>query len=282
MIRALRIHQWSKNLLLALPILCAHQLSDPQRVLQLALAFVCFCLGASGQYLLNDTLDAEADRVHPTKRFRPVASGQVSVASARLLAAILIPASLAGGWFISRDFFLLSIVYHVLTVAYSYWLKHQAIVDVLLLACLYVLRVFAGGAATGIQVSQWLLTFSLFFFLTLAVLKRFAEMRSRTDNSAVRDYFPGDEYLLAAMGVSAGYLSVLVLAFYIQQPITTGLYRQPGWLWLLCPLLLHWISRLWLIAFRRAMPGDPLDFSLTDAASYLTVVLASLLVYTAI
>ena len=281
-VRALRPHQWSKNLLLFLPLVCAHQIGNSFLWEQVGLAFLLFSLGASGQYLINDLLDREADRLHPIKRNRPVASGQLSPMAAVVLAAGLIGVSLAGAGALSLEFLLVVALYQVLTPMYSLWLKRQAILDVLLLACLFTLRVFAGGAVTGIVVSPWLLTFSLFLFLMLAILKRFAEIRSQGESIAVRGYQTEDESILIALGIAAGYLSVLVMAFYIQQPTTTAMYRHAGRLWLLCPILLYWISRLWLIAFRRRMPGDPLDFSLTDGVSYLVMVSSCAVVYASV
>ncbi|MBL8295661.1 MAG: UbiA family prenyltransferase [Bryobacterales bacterium] len=282
MLGALRLHQWTKNLLLLLPVVCAHQVGDWAHLSLVFWAFLFFSAGTSGQYLINDLLDLEADRAHPIKKGRAIASGRVSRRSAIVTAALLLSVSLAGAFWINNNFLGLMAGYHFLTLAYTGWLKHKAIVDVLLLACLYTLRVFAGGAATDIVVSQWLLTFSLFFFFMLAVLKRFAEMRWRSTELRVRDYHSADQLLLAGIGIPAGQLSVLVLAFYIQQPGTTELYHHPEWLWLLCPLLLYWASRMWLIAHRGAMPGDPLDFSLTDPLSYGALAAAGMIVYKAV
>jgi 4-hydroxybenzoate polyprenyltransferase len=282
MIRLFRVHQWSKNLLLLLPILCAHEVGNRSLWPRLGLAILFFSLGASGQYVLNDLRDLADDRAHPRKRKRPLAAGEVGVASAWVSGVGLIAASLAGSWWVGSSFLGVAVLYHLLTFAYSLWLKHQAVVDVLVLAVLFTLRVFAGGAATGIQVSPWLLTFALFFFLMLAVLKRFAEMRAREPDTRIRDYRGGDEYLLAALGVPAGYLSVLVVAFYIQQPQTTVLYSQPELLWLLCPILLYWSSRMWLVAHRRLMEKDPLDFALTDPASYVVLMAIGAVAYAAI
>jgi 4-hydroxybenzoate polyprenyltransferase len=282
MIRALRLHQWSKNLLLLLPIFCAHQAGNGVLWEPLALAFLFFSLGASGQYLLNDLLDRGADGAHPEKSTRPIAQGDIAPWQAVAVAALLIGVALVGAWRVNREFFEVVALYQVLTTAYSVKLKHRALMDVIVLACLFTLRVFAGGAATNITVSPWLLTFALFFFLMLAVLKRFAELEAPHASEGVRDYRPGDQFLLASMGISAGFLSVLVLAFYIQQPQTVLLYSRPDRLWLLCPVLLYWISRMWLIAHRGDMRRDPLDFALLDGVSYLVLGVSAVVAYAAI
>lgn len=262
--------------------MCAHEAGNWSHFSRVLWAFLFFSLGASGQYLINDLFDLDADRVHPIKKNRAIAAGRVSARAAGAVAALLVALSLAGAFWINTEFFQLVGAYHVLTLGYTAWLKHKAVVDVLMLACFYTLRVFAGGAAGGVVVSQWLLTFSLFFFFMLAVLKRFAEMRWRGGERKVRDYGSEDQLLLAGIGIPAGQLAILVVAFYIQQPTTANLYRQPGWLWLICPLLLYWTSRMWLIAYRGAMPGDPLNYALTDRLSYGTLALAGMVVYTAV
>lgn len=273
MIRALRPAQWSKNLLLAVPMLVGHRLGDGRKWTELALAFAAFSLAASAVYIINDLADLAADRRHPTKRGRPFASGELSrgtgLAMAGVLIAVAAGISAAGlpgafGWALGA--------YLLLTSAYSMGLKRAAILDVILLAGLYAHRLIAGGLATDVFPSPWLLAFSSFLFLSLALAKRVAELLALKDagdtQAAGRGYAVGDIELLKAAGVSSGYLSVLVFCLYISSDAVTLLYRSPLILWLICPLLVYWITRVWFLAQRRVLLEDPVLFTLTDKVSY--------------
>jgi 4-hydroxybenzoate polyprenyltransferase len=269
-LRAMRVHQWAKNLLLAVPALTAHALGWHTAGIVLA-AFVAFSLAASSVYLLNDLLDLEDDRHHPRKRTRPFASGELPLAHGLLGTVVLLAVSVAIAAGLSHSFLLALLAYLALTSAYSIVLKHYMLLDVLLLASLYTIRIFAGAAAIAVPVSSWLLAFSMFAFLSLALVKRTSELvtlrqLSRTAASG-RDYRVSDLQVLTSMGVAAGYAAVLVLALFVSAPDVAARYGHPQVLWLLCPLLLYWLSRLWMKTLRGEMHDDPLVFAFRDRAS---------------
>ena len=272
-VRALRPHQWAKNVLVALPAGLAHRLGEPAVAADVVLAFVAFSLCASGTYVVNDLLDRDRDRGHPTKRHRPFASGALSAGAgvamaagllggAFALAALVLPAAFVG----------LLAAYVLATVAYSLRLRAVPVLDVLVLAGLYALRVLAGGAAVGVAVSEWLLAFSVFFFLALALLKRYAELRQIETGAAPPDngrgYEAGDAALVRAVGPACGLIAVLVFALYVTGPEVSALYGRPALLWLATPPLLYWTMRVWLLAHRGRMHDDPVLFAVTDPPSY--------------
>lgn len=269
--RALRLHQWSKNVLLALPLISAHQLFNLQAGLNVAIAFVSFGLVASATYLVNDLLDLHADRNHPQKKSRPLASGGLSVKSTFMLipllgcAGFLLPAATLPAGFTAYLG-----VYVLITLAYSLYLKRRLLVDAITLAMLYTLRILAGGAAAGVLVSEWLLMFSLFIFLSLAFVKRIVELGSSSGTARVsgRGYSAVDLETVRVIGISSGLLSVLVLALYVNSPAVSLLYRAPQLLWLVCPLLIYWIARVWFLAARGELHHDPVVFALSDWRSY--------------
>lgn len=272
-LRALRPWQWVKNFLLGVPLVLAHQLRDFRRLRDVIGAFVCFSLCASAGYVLNDLRDREADRWHPTKRNRPFASGALSAPTGFVLAVFLygIVAVVSLFW-LPRTFTALLAVYAALAIAYSWIFKHRLLLDVFLLVALYTLRVLAGGAAAQVPVTAWLLAFCMFFFLSLAFLKRYAELlrleREAIPTAKGRAYRVEDLSVIESVGPASGYLAVLVLALYINQSQQAlKLYKSPGVLWLLCPVLLYWITRLWFVARRRAMSEDPVLYAITDRVS---------------
>ncbi|MEM8598984.1 MAG: UbiA family prenyltransferase [Bacteroidota bacterium] len=274
LVKAVRLYQWVKNGLIFLPMLMGHRLLDAEVWLSAGLAFLALSLCASGTYVLNDLLDREADRLHPTKRHRPFASGALAPEVGYVLAPALVAMGFAlAVWQLPAAFTAVLGLYLLTTVAYSYVLKRMPLVDVLVLAGLYALRVFAGGAATGIPISQWLLSFSLFFFLSLALLKRYAELRILETNIEARankrGYQVDDLSMLRNFGTTSAYLAVLVLALYLTSPEVTVLYQMPALLWLLSPLLIYWQMRIWLLAHRGQMDDDPILFTVKDPASYL-------------
>ncbi|MBA5685756.1 UbiA family prenyltransferase [Rugamonas apoptosis] len=275
LLRAMRPHQWMKNLLVLVPLLAAHQYGDGASVLRALLALVVFGLCASSVYLLNDLVDVEDDRHHRRKRHRPFASGQLSLLTGWLAWPLLLAAGfgLAALWLPPRFSAALA-AYFVLTVSYSFRLKRMPMVDVLALAALYTLRIIAGAYAVAVPLSFWLLAFSMFTFLSLAFIKRYSELRAAREAGQARTlrgrgYDPQDLELVSSLGSNAGYMAVLVLAFYIQDSHTASLYGTPTLIWLACPLLLYWISRAWLIAHRGQMHDDPIVFALKDRASWL-------------
>ncbi len=275
----LRPHQWLKNVLVFVPMLAAHAPSAPNLAGAL-LAFVAFSLVSSSGYVLNDLMDLAADRAHPRKCNRPLASGRLPIARGTLmmpllLAAGLILAALGGG-------LLLAVIagYFVLTTAYSTFLKQHAIADIGTLAALYTLRIIAGGAATGIAPSVWLLAFSMFFFFALAAVKRLAELvdLSRRGGAATkrRGYLVDDLPLVAQMTTASGYISVLVLALYLNSPAVQELYGAPWLLWGICLVLMYWISRIVLVAHRGLMNDDPVIYAVREPKSLACILLAGL------
>jgi 4-hydroxybenzoate polyprenyltransferase len=283
-IKAVRPYQWVKNLLLFVPIVMAHKVSDRPRLTHVVLAFAAFCLCASASYVLNDLWDREHDRHHPVKRNRPFASGRLSVPtgvvmSLALFAAGLVPSLLL----LPGGFTAMLLLYVALTTLYSFWLKRKLLLDVFFLAGLYTHRVLAGGQAAEVEVSKWLLAFCIFFFLSLAFAKRFAELLRLQDEKAGeqirgRAYRIEDLAVMSAVGPGSGYLSVLVLALYVNQsPEAAKLYQSPSLLWLLCPVMLYWITRVWFLASRRQLSEDPILFAIKDRVSLLTVGAAMLL-----
>lgn len=283
-LKAARIHQWLKNLLLFLPLVFAHRIMEGQLFLQTATAFVAFGLCASGVYLMNDLFDLENDRKHPTKRYRPFASGDFPLDLAMALIPALLLASVALGLVLPWDFLVALAIYFATTLAYSLRLKQIVILDVLVLAALYTIRLLAGGAAAGVSVSYWLLVFSLFFFLSLGMLKRYTEVRGLdavTDSVAGRSYRVEDAEILNQLGTASGYLAVLVLALYINSDQVRIQYDRPEMIWFLCPLLLYWISRTWLLAHRGQMHEDPVLFAIRDRTSHLLIGLSLVILYLA-
>jgi 4-hydroxybenzoate polyprenyltransferase/phosphoserine phosphatase len=282
MLRAMRPHQWAKNVLLAVPLMASHQLHNLNALLHVICAIVVFSLAASSVYIFNDLLDLESDRKHPRKRLRPLASGDLPLTLGLAIAPMLALVSVGtAAVALGKPFALLLLLYLGMTTAYSLYLKRKLMVDVLCLAGLYTARIFAGGAAAGVVVSHWLLAFSMFFFLSLAFCKRYAELsRAELSEKRVggRGYFSVDLDLIRILGPVSGYLSVLVLCLYINSPDVLRLYAQPAALWLICPLLLYWITRVWFLAQRRLMEEDPVVFALKDRISYVTGLVAAAIV----
>jgi 4-hydroxybenzoate polyprenyltransferase len=285
--KSLRLHQWLKNLLIFLPLLAAHQASDLSLVMATLLAFLSFGLCASSVYLLNDLLDLDDDRHHPAKRKRPLASGALPLLWGAGLFPVLLVVGLAVGWiFLPPEFVAVLLGYYALTLAYSMYLKRRVMLDVVVLALLYTTRIVAGSAAIDARLTFWLLAFSMFIFLSLALVKRYAELYSLKARGLVktrgRGYVASDLSLISSLGAASGYLSVLVLALYIQDKNTTSLYRHPQLIWLACPLLLYWVSRTWLVAHRGQMHDDPIIFAAKDRGSWLIIALCGLVFWAAI
>jgi 4-hydroxybenzoate polyprenyltransferase/phosphoserine phosphatase len=308
-LKAIRIHQWAKNVLIFLPVLLAHALS-PAPFVAAGLAFVAFGLCASATYIVNDLLDIEADRLHPRKRRRPFASGDLSALSgvgvviAFLLASLALSIALPHivhriaptfasaspyhflGWHTQYAFLGWLVIYAVTTLAYSLRLKRAVLVDVIVLSGLYTIRILAGSAATGVEVSTWLGSFSIFFFLSLAFVKRFAELENLRERGGAtakgRGYHISDIEQLRSFGSASGYVSVAVLTLYISNLDAEQLYTHTNRLWLLVPVLLLWISRLWLMASRGHLDEDPVVYAITDRRSLLLGVLVLLIVLSAL
>ncbi|MBW0008181.1 MAG: UbiA family prenyltransferase [Sphingomonas sp.] len=266
-IRALRVHQYSKNLLIFVPLLAghAHLLSQ---WLAASMMFAAFCVAASSAYLLNDLLDLEADRQHPTKVFRPLASGAISTQGALVAIPILFLSAIALSAIITPFCPLVVAGYLLLTLGYSFYLKRRMLVDVVALALLYTIRIIAGSVASGISPSEWLLAFSLFAFSSLAIIKRYTEVAGRLDRNLVdishRNYRKEDLVVLASLAAATGTNAVTVFAMYVNSPAVTQLYSHPKLLWLICPLLLYLLGRALMVSNRREMHDDPVVWALRD------------------
>lgn len=279
-VRALRPRHWVKNILVFVPLLLAHEYTDLPRILSALWAFAAWSCCASAVYVLNDLADIESDRHHPQKRNRPFASGAIPTSWGLPLACLLLGAALSMSiLLLPATFSALLIVYTSAASAYSRWLKRLVIVDVLVLSGLYTLRLVAGGEATSVPVSQWLMGFALFLFLSLAFAKRYSELARLAGENATsakgRGYHVADRGLLESMGPTCGYLAVLVFALYINSEKTGHLYAR-GWaLWMICPLLVYWVSWIWIKARRQELSEDPVLFSIGDRAS---LVVAALIV----
>jgi len=270
LIKSLRPHQWIKNILIGLPILGAHTL-DPLTLMQTALAFVVFSLMASAIYILNDLLDLASDRAHPRKRNRPFASGAVPLRKGAALGLVLLSLAILTSTLLGAGFLSVMLIYAILTTAYSLSLKQYPILDITTLAGLYTLRIIAGAIATGIPLSMWLLVFSVFFFFALAAVKRQTELLDLQGRGEVRakgrGYHVDDLPLITQMALASGYISVLVMALYINSDQVRRLYSEPMALWIICPILLYWLSRMVLITHRGQMHDDPIVFAIKDRTS---------------
>lgn len=286
-LKALRLHQWLKNLLVFVPLLTAHRYGEAGPFGEALLAFLCFSLSASSVYLLNDLLDLPDDRRHARKRLRPFAAGLLPIQSGLIaIPLLLVTAFGLALWLLPIMFSLTLAGYYTLTLAYSLSLKRRTVIDVIALAALYTLRIIAGAMALAIPLSFWLLAFSMFLFLSLALVKRYAELfhvrAGEGKNALGRGYYASDLEMIASLGAASGYMAVLVLALYINDPKTTQLYRHVSIVWLACPLLLTWISRVWMLAHRGLMNEDPVIFAVRDRVSLSIGLLIGLVFWLAI
>ncbi|TCM78977.1 UbiA family prenyltransferase [Rhodovulum steppense] len=275
-LRAIRPHQWLKNILVFMPMLAAHVVEIGAFAASL-MAFMAFSLIASSVYVLNDLLDLAADRAHPRKRERPFASGRIPIAHGTWLAGGLFLAGAVVSLALGPAFFLVMAGYYLLTTAYSLALKRRVVIDICVLAGLYTLRIIAGGVATGLTLSVWILAFSIFFFFALAAVKRQAELvdsgRRGKLAASGRGYAVEDLPVISMMAIGAGYVSVLVMALYVNAPSTQELYTRPEALWGICCVLLYWISRTVLLAHRGQMHDDPVVYAAKDRISLLCFLL---------
>lgn len=283
MLRAMRIHQWAKNALIFVPLILSHTYDDPGRIFAACLAFLCLGLCASGTYLWNDLLDLPDDRAHPTKRNRPLASGRMTirdgvVASFLLVGSSLILAGLFNGVALVGGL----LVYILLTLAYSMIVKRKMVADVLLLAMLFLYRIMLGAIAIGVVVSDWLLAFSIFFFLSLGFAKRVAdlppEVRQSDTQIAGRAYRGTDAPILAVLGAGAGLSSIIIMALYITDAAVVQRYQTPQLLWVICLVLLYWLNRIWIMVYRGDLPHDPVVFALKDRNSRILGVLIIIMI----
>jgi len=287
-LKALRPHQWMKNVLIFVPLLAAHKLINSAALLSGLLAFVFFSLCASSVYVLNDLLDIEDDRHHPKKRNRVFASGVLSIKKGILSVPLLLLISFTGSlWLMPWRFSLVMGIYYVATLAYSIVLKKVTAADIIVLSLLYTIRILAGVYACSLVPTFWMLAFSMFIFLSLALVKRYSELREARLNgnnakAKGRGYYPDDLEMISSLGAASGYLSVMVLALYIQDHATVAMYRNPQIIWAACPVLLFWITRLWLLTNRGDMHADPVIYAVTDKISILSGLIFGIIFWLAI
>ncbi|SAL66373.1 Decaprenyl-phosphate phosphoribosyltransferase [Caballeronia arvi] len=285
-IKEMRVYQWVKNLLIFVPLLASHRFTDSKTMLAEAIAFLSFSLCASSVYLLNDMLDLDSDRRHARKRNRPFASGQLPLSFGMMLCVTLLVTSAWLATYLSPDFQLVLTGYFIATIAYSFKLKRMMLVDVFALAALYTSRIIAGAAAGDIVLSDWLIMFSVLMFLSLAMVKRYTELdaclREGNVSAAGRGYDTHDLGILRSFGTAAGYVAVLVLALYLNSSDVRSLYHHPKMLWLLFGLLLYWVSRLWMLAFRGKMTDDPIVYAIKNRLSLFVISLCVATVVSAI
>lgn len=270
-IKALRLHQWAKNVLLFVPILAAHEISDVGLLFNVALAFVAFGLTASAVYLVNDLADLDNDRRHPRKSRRPFAAGDIPLLYGVFLSPLLLTVSFLIASYVNNGFLLWLVAYLCITTLYTFVLKKLVLVDCLTLAFLYTLRIVAGAAVIEQELSFWLIAFAVFLFLSLAFIKRNSEINSveviRNGEISGRGYSESDGLLVLVMGVAACYSSVTVFALYLNSEAITLLYKLPEVMWAQVPTLLFWMSWMWLQSHRANMHDDPLVFAIKDKVS---------------
>lgn len=274
-LKALRVHQWMKNVLIFLPMLLAHELTTPILYVQAVAAFFAFSFLASSIYVVNDLMDLHADQHHPRKCHRPFAAGNLSLLAAAVSVPLLVVASLLMAQTLQPAFSGILLVYLFLTTFYSWRLKQLVLIDVLTLAAFYTIRILAGTAAYRVETSGWLIAFSVTIFFSLALVKRYAELREALQvhpekiGARGRGYHARHLPWLSRAGIASGVLSGVVLGLYITSEKVTQFYQTPHVLWLLCPLVVYWISRIWLLAIRGALSDDPLDFAARDRQTFL-------------
>ena len=277
LLKAIRLHQWAKNVLIFVPVLLAHALRLPL-ILHAILAFFCFSLCASGTYIINDLLDIDADRRHTKKRYRPFAAGDLQASTGVVISVLFLAIAFMGALFLPGEFLLWLGVYLLCTLSYSLLLKKVVLVDVIVLSGLYTVRMLAGGAATRTDISTWLAGFSVFIFFSLAMVKRFSELQNLKEQghtpSNGRGYLVSDLEQLRSFGTASAYAGVVVFSLYISGSNVATLYAHPVRMWLMVPLMLFWVSRVWLLASRGEMNEDPVIFAVTDRVSLLVGIAA--------
>ncbi|MEP4342123.1 MAG: UbiA family prenyltransferase [Lentilitoribacter sp.] len=281
--KTIRAHQWLKNVLIAVPLFLNHTFLDVESITAAVIAFFSFSFFASSVYIVNDLSDLKADRAHPKKRNRPLASGAISIPNAAILWVVLLSASALLASLLPIEFLYVMVIYAMITTAYTFVLKRKLLVDVFTLASLYTVRIIAGAVATHSGLSFWLLAFSIFFFLSLALVKRYVELSEgeKEDGSKLlgRGYYGMDTAMLAQGGVSSAFTSAMVLALYINSPEFSEMYDNPWVLWPLVPLILYMLLRIWILAGRGQVHEDPVVFIMRDWRSQLTMIAGGLLIF---
>jgi 4-hydroxybenzoate polyprenyltransferase len=279
--KAMRPTHWTKNFLTLVPLIASHQVSNPELGLKAIWAAACFSLVASAVYLLNDIFDIQSDRQMPSKNTRPIVAGNILIPEAIIGALVLLFLGISGGLILGMKFEMALCAYFGITCFYTFSWKKVMGLDIVCLAALFTSRIFAGGYAIDVKVSNWLLGFSLFFFFGLACLKRYVELGEAQALSrshfAGRGYGVDDRAPILTIGTTSSLMSLLVLVLYINGEDVRPLYQQPGMLWWLMPVFLYWVSRIWILAHRGQMPGDPIAFAVKDRASHITLLLAAII-----
>jgi 4-hydroxybenzoate polyprenyltransferase len=285
-IKAIRVYQWIKNLLIFVPLITSHSFYSFNMIAQATWAFFAFSFAASSGYVINDLFDLNADRSHPRKRLRPFASGRLSILSGIILAFTLLVAGLFVASQLSFLFLIILIIYFIISFSYSLYFKKIVLYDVFILTMLYSTRVIAGGIVINVPISFWLIAFSAFIFLSLAFVKRYSELMKINDETNLKDrgreYAKVDLNLLQIMGIASGFISVVVFSLYIDSPEVSQLYSHPKILWGISLLFLFWISRIWVITNRGEMTDDPIVFTLKDVSSYIIFFAIGLIMFLSI
>jgi len=283
--KSIRAYQWLKNLLVFVPLITSQQFTNSNALISSFIMFFCFSMVASFGYIVNDILDLQSDRAHPTKRNRPFANGSLSITQGVLIGNILLCLAAIGCYFLPLNASIALITYLVLTIGYSLYLKSKLMIDIVALGGLFTLRVIGGGAAIQTELSFYLLCFSIFIFSSLGLVKRYAELgnlQSRNKQTAIgRSYRVEDMLPVLIIGITLGNLSVFVMGLYIDSPLVNQFYSNPRLIWFLMPLLTYWLGRLWIITHRGAMNEDPLVFAMKDKTSLLIMVTAAAILYLA-
>jgi 4-hydroxybenzoate polyprenyltransferase len=286
LIKAIRVHQWTKNLLLFLPLILSHRVGEIDALLLCLCGFIAFSFAASSIYIINDIVDVDADRQDPVKSKRPFASGQLSPFIGYLLAMGLLAGAVVIAFTINLQFLAVVMVYAILSVSYSTVFKKIFILDVIILSAFYTLRIIAGSVAIDAAITNWLLAFSSFVFLSLALIKRHSELQGSI--AVARERIPGRNYeamdlpLVSVFGAGSGLMSVLVLLLYINDPLITEKYLTPNWLWGVAVMMLYWIIRIWFLANRGLVQSDPIMFAVRDWPTYVMAFFSLGFIYLAV
>lgn len=285
-LKAIRIHQWAKNILIFTALILSHNWFNTAALQSALYAFFSFGFAASSIYLVNDLIDLESDRKHHSKKQRPLAAGILPIQGAIVIVPVLLLFSFFFAIQVNANFISILVIYLVLTTIYSLFLKPIALLDVITLTSLYTIRIIAGAIAISVPLSYWLLAFSMFIFLSLALIKRFSELQNlihQGETTAVaRGYHVDDLPAISLFGISSGYISVLVLVLYTHDLQASTLYAQPDWLWFVAVAVLYWISRMWLLTYRREMNEDPVLFAIHDRNSYVVTLFVAISLYLAL
>ena len=275
-VKLIRVHQWAKNLILFLPLITAHRIFEKATLAPAVAGFFSFSILASATYIMNDLIDVVHDQKHPSKRFRPLAAGKIGLRSVKAAAIMFVLISISIAAFLPTGFRICLAIYLLTSLSYSLFVKKVPVADVTFLAGLFTLRLLAGHEAAQVKNSIWLLAFGIFFFFSLALVKRYTELQISIEKKqlAGRGYRPIDLPMVESLGIGSGLVSVLIVILYVNSAEVRVLYQRPSVLLFLAPILIYWIGRIWLLAGRGELHDDPVLFALRDRVSYLIGVTA--------